>query len=1166
MSNNIFPHMIDQPGACIDSSLFATSAHPLDAKEVVSNWTTTERMMTDEELIYEGLTVYSIQEKRLYICTNKPENAVSANDCTWQVCYSQDNISTVKECENYKEAETYAATALSGQTVIVKNPTDNDNTDGTYIVVNNSLIRLDNRYTYGVEYDGNSQTTRIGGISKGTTLSSLLAATNKGDISRIIDKLLFAPSAPAIILSLREDNVDKFHNIFTNTQIETKADDYGIYFSTSPDIRQWTFSSAEYVPDRMVIDGVLTEVDALAKYEIVNTPIDIDDYNKKCEKSIRYISYEDYLANPLSYSNLSNSVIHISKSYFDKIGGTTENALTIFNITVQKLKDSQSYHFIAYGGSKGVYNKTYQTRSTAHITYANPSISFTFNERTNSSDSITGVVNINPQLGSGTIVPIDDYNYKVSIYEYIDGSNDRKIAEVSINDTSSNITNSNFVAGQKFELSSNLDSSKGYNNETHYYYATLNMIVSYPGLDNIEYNPSSINSKKIIYALNLGEYTGSSVVESIDGVLYYRYQFDRTDINSDYDITYGVIVNENNTSDARIVYTLGDKMSRLATASGRYSATLYPISIKIRNDNTELIGVALEPIKNTSATAPELSGPQYTVSATIGRDDNGKVKLSDIIVNGSNNNSLVEGYKLSLNSTVLTDATYKPGDVVDDIIGLEFSKDYIITLDLINVTLNGGTYTGITSFSSPTYNLGIQFKEMSFNNTTITNDNGLTLSYSINSVSDDYNRDNIRVQIQESTATEDNWKTISYALEDTYSNGIKFNTTYNIRLIANVTRKDNVVDDNVGTNKVLATSITNSISSINPVVSNITYTISNDYDNPILNNPNVIISNSDVMTFTDLTYKYVLTQNGNIITNTNNTWIIDYNTVYTLTCYVSGIATDGLTQITDLEVKSISISKSATKPTMELKEINGLPTTNNKVTTEGVAVGNSVNNIKLAIEAGSGSNIVVEVSKDSTFSTLYGRQTATKEDSEVIVNISNFTTTYNIDCPVWIRIYDNVTPSTGANIIQGVIRFTYTAPVVTADFYVGLMVDKDNFGEECFNYEDYGEDTPVIVDSTPEKLDISLDEWTKVYSPANTPAGIGGYLYVIVPSDAYQVEFALNVAGNVGGLRSLNSTNIPYNGNSLSRYYYTPGSTNNSISGETWSTSTAVFIKITKIS
>lgn len=90
-ATDIFSYMVDQPGACIDSSLFVTSDKPLDAKQVVSSWYPEDRKVVDEELIYEGLIVYSVEEKIGYICISKPETAQNANDCVWDVYYGGEN-------------------------------------------------------------------------------------------------------------------------------------------------------------------------------------------------------------------------------------------------------------------------------------------------------------------------------------------------------------------------------------------------------------------------------------------------------------------------------------------------------------------------------------------------------------------------------------------------------------------------------------------------------------------------------------------------------------------------------------------------------------------------------------------------------------------------------------------------------------------------------------------------------------------------------------------------------------------------------------------------------------------------------------------------------------------------------------------------------------------
>lgn len=1149
-STDIFPFIVDQPGASIDSSIIVTADRPLDVKEVATSWKQEDREVIDEELVYEGLKIYSQSEKVVYICTHKPENAQSAGDCTWDVLYSKDSPNSIKEYDYYNDAISDIHNLATGQLVVIKYPTNNDNTDGSYIVVGDTLLRIDNRYMYGREFDGDATTTNVGGVAKGTKLSTLIDMTSGGDISRILDKILFAPSAPAVVLKLSPSTEDEYHNINTNLQVDQKADDYGIYFSTNADIREWTFSSVEYVPDRMYINGELTDIDAITKYDFVNDVIDIDDYNAKCIKSITKVEYEDYLINPSLYSDLSNTVIHLSKEYLDSIGGMSEGLVVLYNAIIRQLKDNQSYHFIAYAGSKSLYNKTYQTATTKEMIYNTPQVSFMFDERTTSSDPVVGSFMITTGEGSGTLYPTDGYNYHVEVYEYVNGNNDVLIAKIDTNSDSAIVNSDDFISGKKFELSSKLDSSKGYINEYHPYYAKLRVSYSYPGVGVREHSCSSIDDLRSLYAIDRGTYIGSNIVEKRDGVLIYKYIFNRENEDTDYVISYGVVVVEGHISDGRVSYSLGEERSRAVVADKEYSSSLYITSIKIKNDETELSGPSIDCKHSLSLRTPVMVGPNYTVSAIASKGVDGKAQLTDITVVGSDNDSLVGGYVVKLNDKVLTSSAYIPGDIISDQVGLDFATDYVITLTLTGTTLNGKVYEGVTTFSSPIYNVTPGPYEYRYAGDTVVSrvGNVLAASYKFEGNSGDFTITNLTVSINDGDA-------ISYELGSTIAiSNILYNTVYNVKLYGEVN----------GVNTLLVTGTIGQKTLEKPSANNIGYNISAEYDNPILSNPSVVITNSDTMSFTSdsLTYDYVLTLNGVEQAKTNDSWTIYYNTNYVLTCYVTGTSIDGITSIDREEICQISVSRAALKPTIIVSKINGKEAVEGRVETAGVAQGNVVSSVSVRITPGSGSYITVDACKDNSFSTLIGTVTVDKDTTEATISINNVVTESDRDCQIWLRVYDNVTLYNSANVTSGVILFTYDPPVVKEEFYIGVIEDSGfDYGEGNFNYAEYGKETPVLTDSTPETFSAALDEWN-YYSPSGSY--IKGFLYVIVPSSDYKVTFATDVAGSVGGERSYNTSNIPYNGNEHSVYYYVPGDNGNAV-GEEWNSSTHIYIKVSKI-
>ena len=1061
----------------------------------------------------------------------------------------ENNSISIKEYDYYNDAISDIHNLMTGQLVVIKYPTNNNNTDGSYIVVGGNLLRIDNRYMYGEEFDGNATTTKVGGLARGTKLSTLIDMTNGGDISRILDKILFAPTAPAVALKLSSNTEDAYHNINTDLQIDQKSDDYGIYFSTNSNIREWTFSSIEYVPDRMYVDGELTDIDVIMKYDFVSEVIDISDYNVKCAKNIKKVEYEDYLSNPSRYSDLSSTVIHVSKEYLDSIGGMSEESVVSYNAIVKQLKDNQSYHFVAYAGSKSLYNKTYQTATTKRMIYSTPQISFVFNERTTSSDPIVGSFVITANANSGTLYPTGGYNYHVEVYEYVNGSNDTLIAQIDTNSSSATVSSDDFISSKKFELSSKLDTSKGYINKNHSYYAKLRVSYSYPGVGVKEHSCSSITSLKSIYAINKGTYTGSNTVENRNGSLIYKYTFNRTNENTDYIISYNVAVVEGSTADNRVNYSLGEERSRAAAANTSYSSSLYISSIKIKNDETELLKSSIDSKYRLTLKTPVMTGPSYTVSATASKGTDGKVQLTNITITGSDNDSVVGKYVVKLNNKVLTNSAYRPGDTISNQTGLDFDTNYVITLTLTDVTLNGKAYEGVTTFSSPSYNITPGSYKYRYAGDTVVRRVGNTLaaSYKFEGDSGDFTITNLTVSINSGAAT-------SYELGSTIAvKNILYNTTYSIKLYGKVN----------GVNTLLATGTIAQKTLELPSASNIAYNISAEYDNPILSNPSVVITNSSTMSFTSssLTYDYVLTLNGVEQTKTNNSWTINYNTNYKLACYATGTSIDGVTSINKKLVCQISVSRAAKKPTNAVSKINGKTATNGRVETTGVSQGNVVSSITVKITSGSGSSITVDAGKDSSFSTLIGKTTVNKNTTETTISLNNVTTGSNKDYKIWLRVYDNVTPSSSANTTSGIILFTYTPPVVKEEFYIGVIEDDGfDYGEDNFNYAEYAEDTPVLTGSTPTKFSTTLDEWY-YYSPSGSYSK--GFLYVIVPSSNYKVTFATDVAGNVGGERTCGKSNIPYKGNENSVYYYVPGGSGNAV-GEVWNSNSHIFIKVSK--
>lgn len=321
--------MIDQPGRAIVNSLIVTADRPLDAKEVVTSWDHEARAAVDDTLVYEGMKVYSRADKKVYICVNKPDTAETADQCEWRVLYdSSISPEHVIVLDTYDEAVAYAATSPSGKLIIVNN--DNDNNNGFYIVVLNQLVRLDNKYTYGEEHDQDALTTKeVGGIPVGTRLGDLMDKTLGGDISRIIDKMLFAPAAPTVDLTISRSNVllyDPHKSLTINVRPRGVVSEYGYYISDNPIVYNLCKVSADFLSP--------AEKDGLSLSQIANIieqPIELD---------------EDYITQ-LSESN-----------YFEKV------VLNQHTDVKTGLNPNTTYYVVAYAISEGGCGKMNGSETT----------------------------------------------------------------------------------------------------------------------------------------------------------------------------------------------------------------------------------------------------------------------------------------------------------------------------------------------------------------------------------------------------------------------------------------------------------------------------------------------------------------------------------------------------------------------------------------------------------------------------------------------------------------------------------------------------------------------------------------------------------------------------------------------------------------------------------
>jgi len=203
--------------------------------------------------------------------------------------FIRDNVTQSVVFDKYTDAVQYLQTtaAKQGQTVIVKEndiieiggTSYSDNSAGNYIIVYDednllALLRLDNRWQYGSVDDGwhtgnEATTATVGGIAAGTLLKDLIASTNHGDLSRIIEKMLFMPAGVDVDIAA-EATGNKHRWIKVVFKVQNTATDYYVSYDESK-----TTTTPMHVCDKTFLDtnpsvSRTTEGDKLVFTFVVN--------------------------------------------------------------------------------------------------------------------------------------------------------------------------------------------------------------------------------------------------------------------------------------------------------------------------------------------------------------------------------------------------------------------------------------------------------------------------------------------------------------------------------------------------------------------------------------------------------------------------------------------------------------------------------------------------------------------------------------------------------------------------------------------------------------------------------------------------------------------------------------------------------------------------------